>query len=472
MEITNNPKLLIYLAVYGVVMVAMGIRYSKKITNSEDFILAGKGLGPFILMGTLIATWCGSGTVTGGPNSLAYSYGLIPGLMFTIPSIIGIVIIYKIAPKVRARGKYTVSQILEEKYGSFARGLASIIIILAFIGIVSYQYKGFGFILNVTTGISVEMGTIIGAVLIIFLASIGGLMSVAPTDALSSFLMLIGLALAVPAIIIIGGGWENIIASVPAENNTVTGSLSFLQLIGFYLPLLVLLLSDQNMYQRLASSKEDKSAKTGMIGWFIGVLIIMPSVAVIAYVAKSIFPDIAPGMALISTTVVLPNVIGGILLVSASAFIVTTGNSYLLSAATNVTYDVYGKFINPHATDKEKLVFIKTFVVILGVVAFVMIRFFPSILSLQMYAYTVYGASLCPAVLAVFFWDGVTKQGGILSMLTGMLSTLIWEIPLARPNNLNSIIVSLPLAVIVLIAVSLITKNSTQQKNDNNNAVN
>ncbi|SHJ41964.1 solute:Na+ symporter, SSS family [Dethiosulfatibacter aminovorans DSM 17477] len=468
MEITNNPKLLIYLVLYSVVMVAMGIRYSKKITNSEDFILAGKGLGPFILMGTLIATWCGSGTVTGGPNSLSYSYGLIPGLMFAIPSIIGIVIIYKIAPKVRARGKYTVSEILEEKYGPFARGLASIIIILAFIGIVSYQYKGFGFILNVTTGISVELGTIIGAVLIIFLASIGGLMSVAPTDALSSFLMLIGLELVVPAIIAFGGGWEHISASVPAENNTVTGSLSFLQLIGFYLPLLVLLLSDQNMYQRLASSKEDKSAKIGMIGWFIGVLIIMPSVAVIAYVAKSIFPDIAPGMALISTTVVLPNVIGGILL--ASAFIITTGNSYLLSAATNVTYDVYGKFINPNATDREKLMFIKTFVVLLGVIAFVMIRFFPSILSLQMYAYTVYGASLCPAVLAVFFWENVTKQGGILSMLTGVATTLIWEIPMARPYNLNSVIVSLPLAVIVLIIVSLVTKDSNIIKMKNESA--
>jgi Na+/proline symporter len=226
------------------------------------------------------------------------------------------------------------------------------------------------------------------------------------------------------------------------------------------------------MYQRLASSKEDKSAKKGMIGWFIGVLIIMPSVAVIAYVAKSIFPDIAPGMALISTTTVLPNIIGGILLASATAFIVTTGNSYLLSAATNVTYDVYGKFINPNATDKQKLVFIKTFVVILGIIAFLMVRFFPSILSLQMYAYTVYGASLCPAVLAVFFWDGVTKQGGIMSMLTGVLTTLIWEIPLARPNDLNSIIVSLPLAVMVLIIVSLITKNSNQIKSENHNAAN
>lgn len=459
MELTNNPALLWYIIIYGILMVGIGLVYSKKIVSSEDFILAGRGLGPIVLMGTLVATWCGSGTVTGGCNSLGYSFGLWTGILYLIPSIVGIFIMSKIAHKVRAYGKYTVSEILEEKYGSFARVIAAIIIILAFVGIVSYQFKGLGFVLNVTTGISVDLGTILGAALIIFLATVGGLMSVAPTDALSAFIMLFGLIIAVPTIIGVGGGWSNITANVPVQHNTLSGSLSFVQILGFYLPVLVLMLADQNMYQRLASAKEDKSTKTAMIGWFIGIVIIVPCVAIIAYTAKSIFPDIVPGMALISTTLVMPQFVGGILLASAAAFIVTTGNSYLLSAATNVTYDIYAKFIKPDATDKEKLVFTKILVVVLGVVAFALIRFFPSILSLQMYAYTVYGASLCPAVLAVFFWKRVTKAGGIASMLTGMVTTLVWEIALARPYNLNSVIVALPLAIIALIVVSLITSN-------------
>lgn len=176
MELTNNPNLLWFIGVYALIMIGMGIFYAKKIDNSEDFILAGRGLGSVVLMGTLIATWCGSGTVTGGPNSLAYSFGLWPAIFFTVPSIVGILIMFKIAPKVRAYWKYTVSEILEEKYGDKARLLAAIIIVMAFVGITAYKFRGLGFVLNVTTGMSVQLGTAIAAALMIFLATIGGLM--------------------------------------------------------------------------------------------------------------------------------------------------------------------------------------------------------------------------------------------------------------------------------------------------------
>lgn len=455
--LTHNPVLLWYVGGYAALMVALGIFYSKKITTSEDFILAGRGLGTWVLMGTLLATWCGSGTVTGGGNSRAYSQGLWPAMMGIVMSPIGILIMYKIAPKVRAFGKYTVSEILEIKYGSFARILAGIIIILAYVGIVSYQFKGLAFILNVTTGISVEVGTILAAALIIFLATIGGLMSVAPTDALSAFLMIGALVIAVPVVLTTAGGWENICANVPPSHLTLTGNLTPLQLLGYLLPGLFLMLSDQNMYQRLASSKGDRNSQKAMIGWLVGLLLISPSVVIIAFAARSMFDNIAPGMALISTTLVMPTVIGGILLAGATAFIVTTGNSYLLSAATNVTYDIYGKYINPNASDRKKLVFTKVLIVLLGIFSFFLIRFFPTILSVQMYAYTMYGASLTPAVLAVFFWDKVTKQGGVASMLAGAITTLFWEMVLKRPYGMNSVLVAVPVAVIVLIVVTKLT---------------
>jgi len=457
MKLINNPNLLWYVIIYGIVMVVMGIIYSKKIKNSDDFILAGRGLGPLILMGTLIATWCGSGTITGGPASMAYKFGFWPSLLFVIPSLIGISILYIIGNKIRAYGKYTVAEILETKYGSFARTLAGIIIALAFVGIVSYQFKGIGFVLNITTGLSVDLGTIIGAFLIIFLATIGGLMSVAPTDALSAFLVIFGLLIAIPAVLTAGGGWSNICANVPPEHLTVTGPLNWVQMIGFYLPLLMLLLGDQNMYQRLSASNSNKTTKSATIGWFIGLLIINPVVTLIAFAGSSLFKDIPAGMALISTTLVIPQFIGGILLAAISAFIITTGNSYLLSAATNITYDIYAKYFNPKATDKQKLNFTKILIPILGIIAFVMIRFFPSVLSIQMYAYTVYGAGITPALLAVFFWKRVNKAGGIASMFTGVISTLIWEIPLSRPYGLNSALISVPLAIIALIIATLLT---------------
>ncbi|MDW7669480.1 MAG: sodium:solute symporter family protein, partial [Bacillota bacterium] len=437
---------------------------SKKIDNSEDFILAGKGLGTVVLMGTLLATWVGSGTVTGGPNSLAYSFGLWPAIFYTIPSIIGILIMFKIAPKVRAYGKYTVSEILEINYGPPARIIAAIVIILAYVGIVAYQYRGLGFVLNVTTGIDIGLGTTLAAALIIFLATIGGLMSVAPTDALSAGLILLGLLVGVPSVIIAAGGWSEIVANVPASHSTVTGGLSGLQLLGYYLPLLALLLADQNMYQRLAASKEDESSRKAIIGWIIGLIVVTPAVSIISFASRSMFPEIDPGMSLISSTLVMPTFAGGILLAAAAAFIVTTGNSYLLSCATNVTYDIFTRFIKKDATDKQQLIFTRVLVVVLGIFAYVLIQYFPSILALQMYAYTVYGASLTPAVLAIFFWKRVNKYGGIASMLTGMITTMLWEIPLGKPFGMNSVLIALPLAIIALYLGTILTENKIKKE--------
>ncbi|UOR13369.1 sodium:solute symporter family protein [Halobacillus amylolyticus] len=470
MELQNDPTLLWYIGLYAVVMIAIGIFMSKKISGSEDFVLAGKSLGPFVLMGTLLATWTGSGSISGGETSMAFSYGIWPALFLMLPTLIGIIILYVIAPKIREFGKFTVSGILQAKYGRKSRNLASVIIILAYVGIVSYQMKGFGFILNLTTGMSVELGTLLGGIMIIFLAMVGGLRSVSQTDAISGFLMVGGLIITVPTIIAVAGGWGDIVANVPESHMTATGGLTTIQLLGFLLPSLFLLLGDQNMYQRLASSKGDSSAKKGQIGWLIAMIIISPSISIIAFASRSIFPNIDPGMALMATTLAMPTVIGGILLASAASFIITTGNSYLLSAATNLTYDIYGNYINKEASDKKLLSMTRIFIVALGVFSYLLISYFPTVLSVQMYAYTVYGAGLTPALLAVFFWKRVNAAGGISSMLAGVVTTLTWEVILQKPFEINSVVIAVPVAIIVLIVVTLMTTNGDSRTREPVNA--
>lgn len=464
MELIPKLSLIWYLIVYGVIVLYIGVIYSKKISTSEDFVLAGRGLGSMILLGTLLATWMGSGTVTGGPNSMAYSFGLWPAIIRGMASPVAILAFILIADKIRSYGKYTVSGILVSKYGEFARVLSTYIIILAYLGICSYQFKGFGFILNVSTGMSIDMGTLVGLFIIIFLATVGGLMSVAPTDALSTFLMIGALIFTVPFITKIGGGWANIVTNVPESHLTITGGLTPLQLAGYMLPTIFLVLGDQNMYQRLSAANAKTKLKLVVLGWSAGVFIVMPIISYISFVSRSIFPNISPGMSLIATTTILPTFVAGILLAGAAAFIITTGNSYLLSAATSFTYDVYRKHFRPNATDKELLTVTRMIIPVFGIISWAMIRFFPTVLAIQMYSYTVYGAGLTPALLGVLLWKGVTKAGGISSMLAGVITTLIWEIVLKRPGNLNSVIVAVPMAILFLIVVSLLTQNQNKDQ--------
>jgi len=453
MTVTPNPALLWFVIGYGLIMVVLGIWFSRRIKNSDDFILAGKSLGPFVLAGTLLATFTGSGSVTGGSNSLGYSYGFWPANLLAPGLIFAFVVLYFIAPRIRRFGKYTVSQILEAQYGQGAKVLSAVIIILAYIGIVSYQFKGLAFVLKVTTGIPVATGTIISAVLIIFLAVIGGLMAVAPTDALSAFLMLVGLIIAIPAVLIAGGGWAQIASNLPPENLTATGSLTGFQMIGFLIPILFLMLGDQNIYQRLASSDGEKSARSGLVFMAIGMFLVLPAISFIAMVARSIYPNIDPGMAMISMTTVMPTLFGGIMLAAVAAFVVTTGNSYLLSGATSLTYDVYVRFFRPDAGSKEILFFTKVSIPILGVLAYVLLQFFPTILKIQMTSYLVYGAGITPAVLAVFIWPRVNKWGGISSMLTGVIGTLV----LYGKYGMAASAMAVPIAIFFLVVVTLIT---------------
>ena len=147
------------------------------------------------------------------------------------------------------------------------------------------------------------------------------------------------------------------------------------------------------------------------------------------------------------------------LLAAATAFIITTGDSYLLSGATNLTYDIYAKKINPQATDKQKFVYTRWGIMGLGIIAYVLMQFFPSILAIQFWSYTVYGAGITPALLGALIWPRVTKAGGISSMLCGAVATIGWEAA-GNPGGVASVLVAVPVAIAVLILVSLVTEKS------------
>ena len=145
MEIVAKPILLIYVLVYFGSMVVLGAYFSKKIKSSDDYALAGKALGPIVLMGTLMATSVGSGTVTGGGTSLAYNYGIWAGVCWAIPYLVVCPVYFFLYKSIRRSNTYTVSQILENTYGRFAKLIGFVVTLIAFIGICSYQYRGLAF---------------------------------------------------------------------------------------------------------------------------------------------------------------------------------------------------------------------------------------------------------------------------------------------------------------------------------------
>ena len=160
----------------------------------------------------------------------------------------------------------------------------------------------------------------------------------------------------------------------------------------------------------------------------------------------------------------LPVVLGVLLLAGAAAIIVSTANSFLLTPATNLIRDVYQRFINPAVDDRRILLYTRSLVVLLGTAGFVIGNFFPSILAMALWAYTMYGAGITPALLAALMWPRVTPAAGVASIAAGMLTTIGWEVaglPAlmgAHPLGLPTVYPALVLSIGTLVGVTLVTK--------------
>lgn len=201
--------------IYLLIMVGIGIFFAKtSVTDTDDFMVAGRRLPLWIVIGTLLATFVGSGTVVGGA-SFIYQYGPFAAIFNLGGGVVGALILILLAERVRTSEIYTIPQLLEKRFGKVTRLIASIIILLAFVGITAYQFTGGAYILQLTTGIPLGVGAIIFGVLVIFLTMSGGLLSVAYSDALSAILILLGFLIGVPFALNAVDGFEGLRIALP-----------------------------------------------------------------------------------------------------------------------------------------------------------------------------------------------------------------------------------------------------------------
>ena len=236
-------------------------------------------------------------------------------------------------------------------------------------------------------------------------------------------------------------------------------------MLGFILPGFFLIMGDQNMYQRFGSAKDAKTAKSSNVGFFLAEVLVLVLTLILVTAGAVLIPNLeAPDtIVFVMSMEILPFILGGIVLATSVSFMITTGDSFLLSAATNMTHDIWMKFFKKDSTDKEQLKFTRIIIVVLSVIAYIFGMYFPSLLKMQMYAYTMYGAAITPALLGALLWKRATKYGGLFAIITGGATTLLWDVVLKSPMGINSSIVAVPAATIVLIIVSLMTPKPDQK---------
>ena len=164
----------------------------------------------------------------------------------------------------------------------------------------------------------------------------------------------------------------------------------------------------------------------------------------------------------------LPRLLGAILLGGIFAKVISTANNYLFSPATNLIHDVYERFINKKATERQSLIMSRVLVIGLGLFALLQATQFESVLArLAVRLDDLCGAAVTPVVLAVFFWKRATTSGAITSIVLGTVITIAWN--LAQNNwgfqkDVDAVYPALAASVLSLWLISLATPPPAEAK--------
>jgi SSS family solute:Na+ symporter/sodium/proline symporter len=399
-----------------------------QVKDETDFLVAGRSLSWPVLVFTLLSSWIGAGSLLAGAEN-AYKNGLV-ALWQPLGGWIGLLLIALIAGRARQFAQFTVPDLLEARYNSTARVMATIAIVISYTIIASYQLIGGGDILHlIFPDLGRTMGLYIMAAFVIFFTAAAGMASIAYLDLVIGSLVTVTVIIAVPILLGRFGGWAAIHERLPATHFQILGNYSLGGAIALALPTLLLLIGNQGMYQKFFSAKSARDARNSVIGWIFGTITLETLLVLVAVIASArLHTDRPREIIPLTAKQALPSILGAILLGGVFAKVISTANNYLFSPATNLIHDVYERFIDPRATQRKKLIVSRIIVVLLGIFAILQATQFQSVLKASLYAYTVYGTAVTPAVMAVFFWRRTTTAGAVTSILLGTVITVGWQI--------------------------------------------
>ena len=462
---------MIYYLVIGIYLIGLliiGLSKSDSIKNQEDFSVAGRSLSTWILVGTMAATWMGTGSVLGNAGK-TFEIGAA-GFLLPIGGMLGVLVLTKIAGKARASGKLTVPEIIGSRFGDIAMILSVFALLAAYLVIVSYQFNAGGAVIytifhdNLGSGITLDQATIIAALFIVAYTVLAGLLSVAYTDVANGILMITCFIIALPILFFQAGGFDGMSTSFENKgminNMSMFGVLSFREVINFTLPSFLLILGDANMYQRFFASESVQSVKKATYLLFFAIVILESLIVANAWISSSMITDIAKEshVLIYAAYNFLPPFIGALMLATIIGIIISTADSFLLVPTTILMNDIYLKYSNRKYSDKTIVLLSRMLVLLLGFFSYWVSRMFAAdttIFEKALYAFTIYGTAITPSLLAAFFWEKATKYGAICSILSGTIATVYYGNKLGLDET---VVPALIISSLALILISLIER--------------
>lgn len=407
----------ITILLYFLFIVGIGIYSAFQIKKPADYYVAGKKAGLIPVSGSLLATILGGSAIL-GTIELSQKTGWA-ALWFLLCASFGLFALIPLSKYVRRFGNYTLPELLASFYGKKAETISSIIIPLAWLGIVAAQIIAAAKILSGLGFISYEYAAILSGIIFIVYTLLGGQMSILKTDTLQAVLILLGLA----ALFIFAS--KSSVKNIESFKVTslFNSSFSFIDLVILILTYSVTFVVGPDIYSRVFCAKDEKTASKSIL---IVALILVPISFVLTYLG--VFSQ-QSGSGIVSFAEhLLPGWAYGLFIAALLSAVMSSADTTLLTSSM-----ILSELITGNLEQKSSLKLTRYIIVVMGILSLIVALYVTSIIQALLLALTFFSGAFVIPTLAGLLKLKVNKNRIVWAMLLGGTTALAGKI-----ININS----------------------------------
>jgi SSS family solute:Na+ symporter len=401
---------------------------------------------------------------------LGFKQGLT-GAWWLLVGSIGLVLLgVFFARKVRGAALYTLPELVEKQYDRRMSLAASILIVIAWVGVVAGQIVAAGKVLSILGIGSVAFWMTAFTIVFVAYAILGGQFSIIRTDVFQAVILFLGIFVALALVFSQVGGLGGLKASLPPGYFSFPTSpefdwkmlLSLLILVG------ATYVVGPDMYSRLFCAKGEKTAQQSAI---LSAFLFIPLAFAIIFIgmsAKVLYPEIAAEGAFpqVITSVLSPG-LSGLILAALVAALMSSADTCLLSQSVILTEDIV-KRVHPALDERKTVLLTRLSLIGLGLVALGLALAVEGVISSLLFAYTIFTCGLVVPVIAGFYKEKlkVTPQGALAALIGGGVVGLLGKIPgLDIPLKGDLGLIGFAVSAILLFGVSFLDLKRSSLRN-------
>ncbi len=451
----------IVIGLYMVGMLGIGWWATSRSKSSEDFLVAGRRLGPTLYAGTMAAVVLGGASTVGGVG-LGYQFG-ISGMWLVFSIGCGILLLsLAFAAKINRLEVYTVAQMFELRYGPGASLLTGIVMAAYTFMLSVTSTIAYGAIFAVLFDLTKVPAILLGGGVVITYSVLGGMWSITLTDFVQFLVKTIGIFfILLPILFFKAGGWEGLHAGLPETAFSIT-HIGRDTIVAYFVIYFLGLVIGQDIWQRVFTARSEGVAKWA--GFASGIYCILYALAgaLIGMCAKVLLPDIQVRDDVyprIVSYALMPG-LSGLVMAAALSAIMSTSSGALIATAAVVKEDIVDKIrgvANAPKRDHDEVRNSRFYILGFGILVVATACVLQDVVKALTIAYDILVGGLMVAIIGGFIWKRGTIKGALASIVAGTALTLGTMFVMQDVFANEPIFYGIGGSLLVYVVVSLIT---------------